>query len=100
MTLNIPHLKASEGLFIRQSILAKKTGKPKSMKYLLQRLSVAVPHGNCVAVLGSTGHWLAVLLVLDLCGYYYYIIATSCLKNIKKNFKNSRSDFYHQWRTH
>jgi len=30
------------------------TGELKSTEYLLQRLSVAVQHGNCVAVLGST----------------------------------------------
>ena len=32
------------------------TGEPKATEYLLQRLSVAVQRGNCLAVLGSTSY--------------------------------------------
>ena len=31
------------------------SGEPKSTKYLLQRLSLAVQRGNCTSILGSTG---------------------------------------------
>ena len=36
--------------------IREETGEPKIFDYLVQRLSVAVQQGNCVAVLGSTGY--------------------------------------------
>ena len=35
--------------------LRRMTGEPKSLQFLLQRLSVAVQRGNAAAILGSVG---------------------------------------------
>ena len=56
------HCKQKNGQFCLLAFL-KELGRrirgetePKSTEYLVQRLSVAVQRGNCVAVLGSTGY--------------------------------------------